>query len=379
MFSGEELSPKRISNETPVSQQSDIMHCIKCTKELSEFEKKQDYGKAGYCLLCHVGAITSESERAGTAKALSQCRVCGKDIVSTLQETYYATQAEYCWTCYCEVMERFRGLYNEAHANKFSSVEQVRGIVTFLKENHLGVDAALAYVRDSLILYIERNANDQISNEAVEHIAELEKQVGMSPELVHHVDEEIQYLKSILDVKKGRLPTAVPTIILPAGEIMHYEAPTEYSDDGVNQIKGTMFVTNQRIIFRSPQKRFDLPHYKIIQVTPCEIFIDIQLSTGSGSGYYNTPHNHLVSEIIEWLAKTASRQTLASPDGASRVIPQEIKIEVWQRDQGRCVECGAQEYLEFDHVIPFSMGGATSVNNLQLLCRKCNSSKRARL
>lgn len=40
---------------------------------------------------------------------------------------------------------------------------------------------------------------------------------------------------------------------------------------------------------------------------------------------------------------------------------------------------GATEYLEFDHVIPYSLGGATSVQNLQLLCRGYNQRKGARL
>jgi 5-methylcytosine-specific restriction endonuclease McrA len=56
-----------------------------------------------------------------------------------------------------------------------------------------------------------------------------------------------------------------------------------------------------------------------------------------------------------------------------------VKAEVWHRDGGACVDCSATEYLEFDHVIPWSRGGATSVANLQLLCRRCNQVKGARL
>jgi len=59
----------------------------------------------------------------------------------------------------------------------------------------------------------------------------------------------------------------------------------------------------------------------------------------------------------------------------TRYIPQQMRQEVWNRCYGACVECGSTFYLEYDHVIPLSKGGATSANNLQLLCRSCNQRK----
>lgn len=60
-------------------------------------------------------------------------------------------------------------------------------------------------------------------------------------------------------------------------------------------------------------------------------------------------------------------------------IPKDVQREVWRRDKGRCVECGSQEKLEFDHIIPHSRGGSNTTRNIQLLCEKCNRKKQNRI
>ena len=56
-------------------------------------------------------------------------------------------------------------------------------------------------------------------------------------------------------------------------------------------------------------------------------------------------------------------------------ISQNVKDKVWKRDDGKCVQCGSNENIEFDHIIPFSKGGSSTYRNLQILCEKCNRSK----
>jgi hypothetical protein len=63
-----------------------------------------------------------------------------------------------------------------------------------------------------------------------------------------------------------------------------------------------------------------------------------------------------------------------------RIIPSRVKLEVWLRDAGKCVKCGATDELHFDHIIPFSRGGASiTVDNVQLLCARHNLAKSARI
>ncbi len=60
-----------------------------------------------------------------------------------------------------------------------------------------------------------------------------------------------------------------------------------------------------------------------------------------------------------------------------RIIPTHVKLEVWKRDGGRCVVCGATDELHFDHVVPYSRGGTSLVaENIQLLCARHNIEKR---
>jgi len=60
----------------------------------------------------------------------------------------------------------------------------------------------------------------------------------------------------------------------------------------------------------------------------------------------------------------------------ARLIPSEVKAQVWKRDKGKCVQCGSKEHLHFDHILPYSKGGTSrDVRNIQLLCAKHNLQK----
>lgn len=60
----------------------------------------------------------------------------------------------------------------------------------------------------------------------------------------------------------------------------------------------------------------------------------------------------------------------------SRVIPSEVKKEVWIRDKGRCVICGATNELHFDHDLPYSKGGTSiTAENVRVLCARHNLQK----
>ena len=64
----------------------------------------------------------------------------------------------------------------------------------------------------------------------------------------------------------------------------------------------------------------------------------------------------------------------------SRIIPTSVKLEVWKRDGGKCVTCGATDELHFDHIVPYSKGGTSlKAENIQLLCARHNLEKSAKI
>src|SRR6266498_1102369 len=61
-------------------------------------------------------------------------------------------------------------------------------------------------------------------------------------------------------------------------------------------------------------------------------------------------------------------------------IPAHVKRAVMERDGGRCQFvlpsgelCGSTHRLEFDHITPLALGGASTVENVRLCCRLCRS------
>jgi HNH endonuclease len=75
---------------------------------------------------------------------------------------------------------------------------------------------------------------------------------------------------------------------------------------------------------------------------------------------------------------------VASEGSALRIsrrepIAERVRHEVWRRDQGRCVDCGSGDRLEFDHIIPISKGGSNTARNLERRCEACNRRKAAHI
>ena len=102
-------------------------------------------------------------------------------------------------------------------------------------------------------------------------------------------------------------------------------------------------------------------------------------------GFFELIGAHIVSQdgrqVFKFKLKPVEKKLIGRPTLVhSRLIPSNIKVEVWQRDGGKCVICGSQKNLHYDHDIPFSKGGSSiTVENVRLLCAQHNLDKSAKI
>ena len=94
------------------------------------------------------------------------------------------------------------------------------------------------------------------------------------------------------------------------------------------------------------------------------------------AGKYHPRHENKSNQLIPTILIEAQPDT---PRFYTKTpIPPEIRWRVWERDNFTCLHCKSRKHLSVDHIIAESKGGLMVLDNLQTLCRRCNSKKGAR-
>lgn len=97
-------------------------------------------------------------------------------------------------------------------------------------------------------------------------------------------------------------------------------------------------------------------------------------------------HKYMANGCDVWLRKcpvcgVTKQKKPTCAKAKSRTISNKLRYTVLKRDNFKCCACGASPAknpsieLHIDHIVPWSKGGDTVLENLQTLCSKCNIGK----
>jgi Restriction endonuclease len=323
----------------------------------------------------------------------SRCSRCGQEIgflaaVTTFKQTGRCAACQAEWNA---ALQRFRQAFYAAIQGTGIRGDGWANLQCLAQQARLPWGDALAAVRQESIQLLERQvafamADGEFSDQELTYFQGWQKALAVPDAQIQPLLERVRKLRQITTIRQGRLPRIDATALhLECDEICHlYMAATYHKATSrtVTPLNGDIVATNKKLRFLSANAGVEMDWRRIVAVSAQPNGFRLQLEIQKGNGFYAVPDPTFAAAVIETLVRMHKRNLIAPSDASgtpTRHIPQDVKMAVWQRDQGRCAECGSTSYLEFDHIIPFSKGGANTTNNIQLLCRDCNLKKGNRL
>ena len=376
-----------------------------CAEKVYQLNPETTYGQQAAKALQSMNAPIPPSARANTNATITltnpdvppasnpnqrACRRCQRTI-GLLERFTYNQVTGRCGTCEKEVksgLVYFREAFLKVTSDHVLLDEEQIALEKFCRVQNIPYHEAIASIRPDAIAMLERaltfaHANGEITEAEETNILKAQQMLHIPNEQIRPLLHQLAYLKEITAIRNGKLPTIKPSVHLDAGEIAHLETPAIYhrvTRTSVIPMHGRLIATDKQLRFVAPNEGWTILLKNILRVVRDGRSIQLELSVKRGAGKYTTPDLLMTEAVIDALVRIEKRQLLMpQSERASRRIPHDVRRAVWNRDQGRCAECGAREYLEFDHVIPFSKGGDNSVGNIQLLCRRCNLKKGDRI
>lgn len=227
-------------------------------------------------------------------------------------------------------IENFSDYINEIieliHTNELDRINLDR----ILKEHHIKqIEDIKEECLDLLLVYINLILNDNIITE---------NEAG-----------NIKILKMVFKIKEGDFYTLRYSEV---EDVLNRQAERIYLDNKID--------TEEALLKVGLQELFGLSYDQFLELINPQV--KAALYRGGSLSDLDT-----VFKLPEF--------TKVNADIAGRIISQQVKDLVWNRDGGKCAQCSSNVRLEFDHIIPFSKGGSNTYRNIQLLCEKCNRQK----
>lgn len=283
-----------------------------------------------------------------------------------------------------------RGIFLACAADGHISQEEWNYLVSAALKLGIRLDELLRAIQPQAQRFVEHvladaKADGLLSADEEATLGWLTNNLGLPEPYREYIRQEMNVLRLLTEIQAGRLP-AIPCpsgLELRAGEIPHLHLQATWHDVRMRKTGphaddhvGTLTLTDNRLLFSSPTKSQSLSYRKIVAHRGGLNAIHVQIA-GKPAWTFLLHQPSPIAHAVFAACVAMANQTRVkqSAETSTRHIPRDVRQRVWQRYAGRCAECGATDYLEFDHIIPVAKGGSNADANVQLLCRRCNLRK----
>ena len=283
-------------------------------------------------------------------------------------------------------LRKFKELLIDYLSDGVLTHEEMKSLETFCDANDLNTIKALEQSKPEIENFLHSMLADIVSDGIVTEDEETAlvsvcQFLNPSNQIQRELWDVINRVKHIEKVRSGNIePVQEVSLITKMDEIVWCE---RINATLVRELKrgdehhgGGIYVTSERVIFDSRDYPLEILLKNIVKIEgySSKLYI-VGKTKRSTCGFLIHQGDVLEAYVDQAVNKFHRKLNLQQTNRKTRTISQSVKQKVWLRDQGKCIECSATEYLEFDHIIPFAKGGSNSENNIQLLCRKCNLKK----
>ncbi|ENV36833.1 hypothetical protein F959_01640 [Acinetobacter venetianus RAG-1 = CIP 110063] len=286
--------------------------------------------------------------------------------------------------------KEFKGLLVKALEDGVLTKNEKIMLSNFCVTNSIDINDALDYSRtvinDALHLLLASIISDrEITAKDKKSINDICEFLKPDQALLEEVNEIISVIEELSKIRSGDIqPIQVPGLVTKNTESIWAVFDAGYVINEDEMYEGELYITSDRLIFSGISFNVEAPFSGILSYEEEDDVLEIRSKTkkatfliimaNDGDGLFVDAY--IDQAINRYYRRLDIKKTAKSK---SRYIPQAVKTRVWELCGGQCVECGAKDYLEFDHIIPIAKGGANTEQNLQVLCGKCNNKKRDKI
>lgn len=287
-------------------------------------------------------------------------------------------------------LQQFETLLLEALSDGELTTDEMRKLEHFCQANGLNLSEALELSKNHVNHFLRYtltgiSSEQTVSDQNRQLIKNLCNFLKPNAVMMREIDERLKRITELDKIKRGEVfPIRPSGFVANNSEIIWFHlADVQIASLSKEHVRhhGELFVTSERIVFKSAEKPTNIPIAAILglEANPTCVYISAKTKKNSCVLLARYDADMMEAHIDHAINRFHRRLDLRQSASNNRHIPQSVRNAVWARCGSKCVECSSTEYLEYDHIIPFSRGGSNSENNLQILCRRCNLAKSDRI